>query len=228
MQEIPLILLHGALGDGRQLKPVADALPPDQQHYIVEFSGHGQAADIDSFSTERFATDVIAFMDLRAIPIADVFGYSMGGYVAIQQAASYPARVRKIMTLGTKFDWTPHDATNEVQMLDPGIIHQNVPAFAAMLKKRHGARWPDVCQKTADMLLRLGSGEAIQLGPNLLPHPVLMCVGELDTMTGVEATRQAAERLPGASVHVLPEVKHPIEKIDLQLLAALILVWRQE
>ncbi|MDX1479600.1 MAG: alpha/beta hydrolase [Saprospiraceae bacterium] len=222
----PLILLHGALGDARQMKPVADLLPANERHYIVEFSGHGQAEDIETFSIRHFAQDVIAYMDKREVPVADLFGYSMGGYVAIQTAALHPERVRRILTLGTKFDWTPETAASEIRMLDPETIHQNVPSFAALLKKRHGARWPDVCRQTAEMLVRMGNGEALQLGPDLLDHPVQMCVGELDTMAGVAATRQAAEQLPGATLHVLPDVKHPIEKIDHELLTSLILVWR--
>ena len=228
MHEVPLILLHGALGDARQMKPVAELLPSEIPYYIVEFSGHGQSADIETYSIRHFADDVIHLMDTRGVRTADVFGYSLGGYIAIQAAALYPDRFRRIMTLGTKFDWTPQSAASEVRMLDPGTIHQNVPSFAALLKKRHGARWPDVCGKTAEMLVRLGDGEAMQLGPDLLSHPVQMCVGELDTMAGVEQTKMAAEALPGASFHLLPGVKHPIEKIDLQILAAVILVWRQQ
>lgn len=228
MQHIPLILLHGALGDARQMKPIAEVLPSDQQTLTVEFSGHGHAAEIEHFFIDQFTEDVLKFMDARDIAHADLFGYSMGGYVAIQMASSFPERVRRIMTLGTKFDWTPATAASEIRMLDPDSIHKNVPAFAAMLKKRHGARWPEVCEQTADMLMRLGNGEAIELHPELLKHPIQICVGELDTMAGVEATRNAAAKLPQATLHVLPQVQHPIEKIDLEMLASMILVWRQE
>lgn len=224
----PLILLHGALGDARQMKPVAEVLPSEIDTLAVEFSGHGLAADVEQFTIDQFVDDVVKLMDSRAIETADFFGYSMGGYVAIRMASSHPDRVGKIMTLGTKFDWTPESAASEIRMLDPDSIHKNVPAFAAMLKKRHGARWPEVCELTADMLMRLGRGDALQLQQEDIPHPIRMCVGELDTMAGVEATRKAASHLTGATLHVLPGVQHPIEKIDLEMLASLILVWRQE
>ena len=46
-------------------------------------------------------------------------GHSMGGYVALKLALKRPELVDRIITLGTKFNWTPEVAAKEVKMLNP-------------------------------------------------------------------------------------------------------------
>ena len=59
----------------------------------AEMQGHGRTADIDRPITyERMADDVAALIRHLGIGQADVFGYSMGGGVALQLAIRHPGR----------------------------------------------------------------------------------------------------------------------------------------
>jgi pimeloyl-ACP methyl ester carboxylesterase len=62
---------------------------------------------------ESFAAAVLERMDGANIARADVFGYSMGGYVALHLAATSPARIRRVATLATKLVWTAEIAARE-------------------------------------------------------------------------------------------------------------------
>lgn len=82
----------------------------------------------------------------------------MGGYVALWLAHQHPERVRKIVTLGTKFDWSPESARLEVKKLDAEKILEKVPAFALILETRHAPNdWKQLLSRTSTMMLALGS-----------------------------------------------------------------------
>jgi enterochelin esterase-like enzyme len=92
-----------------------------------------------------------------------VFGYSMGGYVALYLAHSQPTLLGNIITLGTKFEWTPKIAQKEIKMLDAKVIIEKVPKFAEALKTRHGNDWELLLWKTATMMVDLGNTNALSL-----------------------------------------------------------------
>ncbi|MFN4254614.1 MAG: alpha/beta fold hydrolase [Saprospiraceae bacterium] len=222
MKTPPLILLHGALGAADQMQALQTALAPDFQTFTFSFSGHGGLPLPDApLSIGLFADDLLRFMDAENLPQADVFGYSMGGYVALEFARRHPARLRRIATLGTKFGWSPDIAAREAAMLNPEKWEAKVPQFAQMLAARHAPTdWKTLTQRTAEMMLALGNGAALT-GAQLadIQQPVQIMVGELDNMVSREESEWAAGNLPGGSFECLPGVKHPFEQVDVGMLA---------
>ena len=85
-----VVLLHGALGSAAQLAPLKDILPPSLTPHIVEFEGHGDSEPSDRpFRTQHFAENVLAYMSSTEVERAVLFGYSMGGYVALWLAMNW-------------------------------------------------------------------------------------------------------------------------------------------
>jgi pimeloyl-ACP methyl ester carboxylesterase len=69
---------------------------------VPDLRGHGDTdtpADSD-FSDAAFASDIVAVLDDRGIDAAHVFGYSLGGWIVLELAASYPSRVRTAIVGG--------------------------------------------------------------------------------------------------------------------------------
>lgn len=56
--------------------------------------------DVDDFSTERSARDIVAIADAMEIDTFSIYGSSSGGMIAVECAARFPERVNKIATLG--------------------------------------------------------------------------------------------------------------------------------
>ena len=177
------------------------------------------------FAIDIFAEQVMRYLDNQQIDRVDIFGYSMGGYVALYLAKMYPHRVRRIFTLGTKFEWTPDIAARETKMLNPEIIAEKIPAFAAALEKRHAPNdWKQVLSKTADMMMGLGRANPLVLDDfSGIDLPVLLGLGDSDTMVTRAETEAVLNRLPNARLTVLPQTPHPIEKADVRLLQSEIL-----
>jgi pimeloyl-ACP methyl ester carboxylesterase len=79
----------------------------------VELQGHGHTADIERpLRYEGLADDIAALIRHLGIVQADIFGYSLGGGVALQTAIRHPEVVRKLALASTAFKrdgWYPED-----------------------------------------------------------------------------------------------------------------------
>lgn len=216
-----LLLLHGAIGSKAQLEPLADALKADFKIHAINFSGHGGEAISDTFSIERFAAEVLAYLDANHIAQIDIFGYSMGGYVALYLAKIHPGRIGSIFTLATKFEWTPEIAQRETRMLNAEKIAEKIPAFASELDRRHQPNdWKTVLRHTADMMIGLGDRNPLALEDfKNIQSRTRIAIGDKDQMVTLEETIAVYRNLPNATFCVFPDTQHPIEKVDTRMLA---------
>lgn len=220
----PLLVLHGALGSGAQMAPIASALGATAT-MVVEWPGHGRTplAEDASFAMPRFADHLAQALAAHGGPPPSVFGYSMGGYVALALEARAPGSFASIVTLGTKFAWSPESAARETLRLDPVAIATKVPKFAAMLAERHGAdRWEALLARTARLMR--AEGNAPTLTTEALARvrcPVRLAVGTRDETVTIAETMAAARAMPNAEVEVLDDVPHPIERVPVATIVEL-------
>ena len=220
----PIILLHGAIGAAVQLEPLARELTQAGfKTYALNFSGHGQTPFQNEFGIEQFANELKAFIEKNNLVKPDIFGYSMGGYVALYLASMNQDLIGRIITLGTKFEWSPEIAAKETKMLDAKNISEKVPKFAEALQKRHGNDWQLLLQKTADMMMDLGNNNLLNPASfSQIKNKVQIGLADNDTMVGVEETDHAAYKVVGAERFNLANTKHPIESVNEQELSKII------
>lgn len=218
-----LILLHGALGSQAQLVELKALLTSKYDVYLLDFSGHGGRELPDAFSIDLFVRDTIQMMDQHPLPAAHIFGYSMGGYVALKLAHDHPERAGKIITLGTKYSWNPESAAKEVRMMNPDVIEQKIPAFAASLAVRHQpADWKRIMKLTAEMMTSLGAGHAMNAADFAsIGNDVLVCIGNADHMVSIEESEMTAQQLKNGHLKILDGFKHPLESVDKEILASI-------
>jgi shikimate kinase/esterase/lipase len=221
MQGQKLLVLHGALGSEGQLEPLKNALSDSFEVHSLNFTGHGgRDFDGDNFSIDYFTKDVLDYLEEQGLDKVAIFGYSMGGYVALNLAKKHPNRVGKIFTLATKFAWSVESASKEVKMLNPDVIATKIPAFATTLKERHAPLdWKWHLKKTAEMMLELGKGAGLSSEDFAgITQEVLITVGSKDRMVGQEESETVANLLPNGKFELLEGFKHPIEQVDLAIL----------
>lgn len=218
----PILLLHGALGSKTQLEPLRQQLEQKlHKAYSLNFSGHsGEAFSEQGFGIEVFAKDVTTYLDNKSLHKVNIFGYSMGGYVALWLAKTNPERIGKVVTLGTKFDWSPESAEKEIQKLNPEKILQKIPAFSRILEHRHAPTdWKELIHKTTMMMRSLGNEPLLtQKMLSEINHPVTILLGDQDDMTDRNFSKMVAGWLPKGTFHQLESTPHPIEKVSLPLL----------
>ncbi|MDQ3046353.1 MAG: alpha/beta hydrolase [Bacteroidota bacterium] len=215
-----ILLLHGAIGAKDQLLPLTELLKSEYRVHTINFSGHGGESMPEVFSIETFAKDVLNYLDANNIQQINVFGYSMGGYVALYLAKHHPERIQKIFTLATKFLWSPEIAEKETKMLQAEKIEAKVPAFAKVLETRHSPNdWKMVLQKTSTMMTSLGNKNSLSTKDyDQIEHEVLVALGDQDTMVTMEETQDVVSQLKNGSFLLMKDCPHPIEKVKLEKL----------
>jgi len=223
-----VLLVHGALGNSEQMRPLAEALGEVGIIHLVELPGHGRTLlpAGDAFGMALFARTIGDAARRHRVgdqaPIC--LGYSMGGYAALVLASTSPGTLRGVVTLGTKFEWTPNVAAAGAARLDASLLRAKVPAFAEQLRQRHegAGGWEQLLARTAQLLTDLGADPMLTIDTLAdVRIPVRLAVGSRDdTVTSLEVERIAA-LLPHATMHVLPDVPHPIERVPMHLVVDL-------
>jgi pimeloyl-ACP methyl ester carboxylesterase len=203
------------------MAPLIPLLDPRFQIHLMDFPGHGRAAFTGGFDTSSFADALLQFLAGEQVGPMDLFGYSMGGYVALEAARRAPDLIRSVATLGTKFAWTPEAARKESRFLDPETIRAKVPYFAELLERRHQAlAWPELLARTGAMMAALGEApllDAVTLAG--ITQPVRILVGDQDGTVTVEESLVASRAIPAGQLEVIPLTPHPLEKVPLPRLA---------
>ncbi|MCS6934804.1 MAG: alpha/beta hydrolase [Chitinophagales bacterium] len=220
MQQV--LLLHGALGSKDQFAGLEQALEPVLKTHAINFTGHGRVPSRHhAFTIQNFAHEVLDWMNSKQLMRADIFGYSMGGYVALWLARFYPGRVGKIFTLGTKLKWNREEADKEIRYLQPDMVAEKIPAFASALAQRHGEHeWRSVMHKTALMLHDLALHHLTDDDFERIATTVRMARGSRDTMVTADEVQHAVSLMPDAVYVEYENVEHPIEKVPLDLLVS--------
>ncbi|RPE12147.1 alpha/beta fold hydrolase [Chitinophaga lutea] len=216
-----LLLLHGALGAHSDFDAIAELLSGQYTVYRFNFHGHGGSPlPVMPLSINMFAEQLLEYIHEQKLAPVAVFGYSMGGYVALHAALQSPASFSRILTLATKFDWSPESAAKEVRQLNAAVLLEKAPAFAARQQQLHGEQeWEQLLTATAVMMENLG-GEPLLTADALsqITVPVRVMVGDRDAMVSIEETVQAYRHMPQASLTVLPDTRHPLDRVNTAVL----------
>jgi len=220
-----LLILHGAIGASSQLKAIAEKLSANYEVYLFDFPGHGGKELPDKpFSIALFSAEVLRYIQENKLEQLTIFGYSMGGYVAMHLAKYHPSFIRRVITLGTKFHWDEATANKEIKMLDAAAIVAKVPAFAAAQETMHAPNdWKEVLQRTADMLVEMGRDNPLKPEDyKEIKVPCLIMLGDRDKMVTLEETVTVYKSLSDAQMAMLPGTPHPVEQVDPALVSYLI------
>ena len=211
-----IVLLHGALGSERQMEKIADRFKSEYRVLSFNFKGHGGENPGASFSIQGFVDQMKAFVEENNLSKFSIFGFSLGGYVALKYAMTKHQEIQEIFTFGTKFNWTKESAAREVQKLNPAILEEKVPQFANLLKQTHGEEnWTAVLKNTGDLMMSLGAAPSfIEEDLSNITCLVQINIGAEDDMVSIEESEVVANALPNASFKVIAEAPHPIDQLN--------------
>jgi 3-oxoadipate enol-lactonase len=102
-QGTPIVFLHGFPLDHTTWLPAARLLKDKARSILPDLRGLGKSPVAGTEATiQLMAEDVTCLMDKLDIPQAIVVGHSMGGYIAMQLAYSYPDRISGLGLVATR------------------------------------------------------------------------------------------------------------------------------
>ena len=180
----PLLLLHGGLFDiEQQFGALIPSLSAGRRVIATDFQGHGRTNDIHRpLGTPALASDVIGLLEHLGVDNVDVFGFSVGGAVALDLAINHPELVRKLIVSSVSFrPEGDRDGNAEA------VAEMTVDMIAGTpMEERYLAVSPhpdrEHLQGLLDKLARYGEGEAGWSDDDIraIAAPTLFTVGDCD------------------------------------------------
>lgn len=223
----PLLLLHAFPLSHRMWEPQIAAFSGSHRCLAPDFPGFG-ASELPGEGASRmddFATDAVALLDHLGISRAVVCGLSMGGYAALALWERHPERIRGLVLADTRSGAdAPEGRERRLALAErvltegSGFLAGEMPAKllgASTLEQRPELRrtiaeWSAGARPAGVAAASRGMAERPDRTGLLagLSVPVLVVVGEEDTLTPPEESRSMAERIPGAELVVIPGAGH--------------------
>jgi pimeloyl-ACP methyl ester carboxylesterase len=113
---VPIVFVHGLGGDTDTWDAVLARVRKGRRAVALDLRGHGNSdsSEKEAYAMEDFAADVLTVADRAGLERFAIVGYSLGASVAIDVAASQPARVAGLLLLDPTGDLTqaPVDSTD--------------------------------------------------------------------------------------------------------------------
>lgn len=222
-----ILFLHGALGVASDLEPLmAHFREGGFETISFNFSGHGlNAVETSEFRIDLFARDLDKFIKNNNLKNLIVFGYSMGGYVALYHKANFEdSPISRIFTYGTKFNWSKEAVKKELPMLAPEYVKEKFPQFAEALKTKHGERWKHLLQSTAHMMQNLEKLDGLtKEDMDEVDIPVVLIRGDQDRMVTSEETQLTNSWIHHSRVKIVSHSKHELERSNLKEIAQIVM-----
>ncbi|MDQ0867524.1 alpha/beta fold hydrolase [Arthrobacter globiformis] len=100
--EVPLVLLQHFRGNLDNWDPaLVDALAHEREVIMFDNTGVASSSGTTPDTVEKMADDAAAFLNALGLGKVDLFGFSLGGFVAQHLALTYPGLVRRLVLAGT-------------------------------------------------------------------------------------------------------------------------------
>jgi pimeloyl-ACP methyl ester carboxylesterase len=226
----PLVVLHGAYMTADAMGEIVRMLAETRKVIAVELQAHGRTADIERpIIYEQMADDVAALIEHLGIEKADLFGYSMGGAVALQTAVRHPGMVRKLVVASVSYtsDGAHPELFDTIEHITPEVFAgspieaaylevapnpDDLPKLVEKLKKLDMTpfEW-DISGITAPTLLIVGDSDAIRL-EHVVEMFRILGGGVMGDLAGFPKSRLAV--LPATS-HFIPPGSGMLDRADL-------------
>jgi len=220
----PLVLVHGAVEDGRVWQPQLAALADEFTVVAWDEPGAGRSSDLPAdFRLADYAGCLAAVIEALGLGPAHVAGHSWGSTVVQELYRHRPELVATLILIGAYAGWKGSLPPGEVALrvkgvqqilaapakeLDtgvPGLFAGDPPAeFVPLLEQIAG----DVRPQTLETQLWLMAAADER---DLLPRiavPTLLIWGQLDTRSTLSVARQFEQAIPDARLVVIPDAGH--------------------
>lgn len=239
----PLVLVHAFPLDSRMFDPVRSELAAVTTLITPDLPGFGTGPALpDSGPSLDAAVDtVIAALDAQGVDRAIVGGVSLGGYVSLALLRRFPERVAGLLLVDTRAgaddDTARHRRLDIADRADRGEITGGADAVTPLVA-------PGTSPEVVDRLAAIaGEVPAATIAWTqramaaradsslLLGHadvPVLVVVGEQDTVTPPAVARHMADVAPRGELNEIPGVGHLPPAEDPAEFASLVRRWLHE
>jgi pimeloyl-ACP methyl ester carboxylesterase len=236
---VPLVALHGAGVDHREIEAAIEAIVPDTGYRRIypDLPGMGRSTADGLTCNEDVVTLLVDFIDqFRAGPVM-LLGHSYGGYLARGVAARRPD-----MVLGLALVCPVAEQSGTVPA--HGVVRQDADAYddldpaqragfeeyvvvrtAATARRYRECVVPGTMVVDEAALGRIFGGWTIDVGSGGFSAPTVVVAGRRDSVVGYADAAALLEHYPRATLAVVENAGHALMHERPELLAALLGDW---
>jgi len=238
----PLVLVHGLAYDRAGWGRLPDLLAERFRVVLLDNRGVGESdAPAGPYAVAQMADDVVAVLDDAGIERTNLFGVSLGGYIAQELVLAHPARVEKLILASTapggpKAHPMPQ-STQEVFARYPTMEREaGLRMFVENSLGERGVReLPDLVEEifqyrlghapTVDTwLAQATAGAAFDSSDRLgsVGVPTLVIAGGADVVVDPRNAALLGELITNARVEIVPDRGHLLVWEDSERVAELV------
>lgn len=214
-----LVLIHGALGNGKEFDEISSLLSKRYNIFTYEIPHHGNKSDATTpFTIEGLTLDLEKY--ISQLGDCFIYGFSLGGYIALSLAQKGNQHIKGIVTQGTKLDWSPNTALKETQALNADLLKTKSKTFYNYLLNLHGEYLSELLDKTAAFMISLGNNPTLSAeSVKSISCPVRMIRGGKDKMVSKAETLEICKTISNGFYFEIPGFIHPLGFINPKHLA---------
>lgn len=203
----PIVTLHGGIfGSTLEMGRFIDSLAKSYKVIAVSTRGHGKSeiGKVDP-TYEQKAKDVNAIIQAETSDSATVLGFSDGAYTGYYLAASFPAKVKKLIAIGAgtwKKEWRNFTVTRDMAFGLDSLYWKQQMTLAPEPKRID--EWCTTISRTYN---------STEVSDDLLKRiqcPVLVLSGELDQNAPLQTVIEAYRLIPRVQLGIIPNAPHPV------------------
>jgi pimeloyl-ACP methyl ester carboxylesterase len=230
----PIVLLQHFMGNLDNYDPaITDALAAGREVILTDNAGVGLSTGAAPETVVGMARDAASLIDALGLEHVDLFGFSMGGFVAQQIAVDRPELVRRLMLVGTG----PRGGEGMGRLAEDvaplfGKVHEPrdlmwLPIFFSpssgsqaagrRFLERIRARTEDRDVAVSEATVAAHAAAAAEWGTaaagsldylKTIPHPTLVVNGSNDIVVPTVNSYILQQNLPNAELILFPDSNH--------------------
>ncbi len=221
----PLVLLHGALGDGRVWRRQLDALSDAFTVVAWDAPGCGQSSDPEEgLAFSDYAHYLAGFIGVLELERPHVLGLSFGGGLALELYHQYPGIPRTLILAsayaGGAGSLSPEEIEARLQGIlalskePPGVVAEALlptmftPSTPAAVLEELEPILRDFHPRATRTMLRAFARADLREMLGTIEVPTLLLYGERDQRSPLRVAREMHAAIPGSKLVVIPGVGH--------------------
>ncbi len=214
----PVLFLHSALSTHKEFGKLSSYYE-NRRQILLDFPFHGESTGAGELTMRLLAESVRDLLLKLESYSADIIGYSMGGYAALELARIAPSMVHSITSHAMKFYWTDEAIAEALDGLNAEKIKARSQKGYDILSAMHSASGLEKTIESMRSVIRhFGTEKISEEDVRGIHAPLLLSVGDSDHLVPLSEITKLYEYQDKAKTFLAihSNSPHPISKLDLE------------